>query len=84
MTITNPIPGFDSFMVLEREGLEPLRMVFERSSKFTHIARPGAQHKGLGALNLDFIVRAKDTFEAEALIAEVWGGAEAEEAEAEA
>jgi hypothetical protein len=72
MQITTPIPGLDNFMVVDTPA-GTKKVIFEQSSKFEHVARPGAQHKVLGALNLDFVVRAKSPAGAVSLMHTVWG-----------
>ena len=73
MEITTPIPGMANFMHIQHEDGRTSNVMFEESTKFQHVTRPGSQHKIVKALNLDFIIRAKSPEEAIALMIDVWG-----------
>lgn len=71
MNITTPINGLDNFMVVEA-GETTHNVMFKASKRGSSIRKPGAQEAIFSALNLDFIVSAKDADDARDLISAVW------------
>lgn len=74
MEITTPITGLGNFMVIETTEGATKKVMFEKSTKFKSLSKPGGSVKAVSEmLELDFVIRAETPEDAREMLQSIWG-----------